>query len=215
MTHDKYVYWPESTLIKHFCQYRGKTRHGDSALFNKDQKIIFRYNWIDGYGQLADSADGISVTSVCDYANNRRNGYRDEFYNYTMDQIKSRTSYRDDLKHGPHLTFYQDGECESVGNYFMGKLHGNYTYYFHTSGVNQDIPEYEQWPVRETINYSRGNKDGYRRVYDRDGNCVLNELYREGILEYSYTVLSNHAIGLTCMSPVSYTHLTLPTKRIV
>jgi hypothetical protein len=52
MQRDVFTYYDDG-LYKYFCQFRGHTRHGDSALFDRNQNIIYRHEWIDGRGVMA------------------------------------------------------------------------------------------------------------------------------------------------------------------
>ncbi len=58
---------------------------------------------------MAESADGIQVTSVCGYNGNARHGLYEEFYDFLSDSVKRRVSYRNDLKHGNYVKYFMDG----------------------------------------------------------------------------------------------------------
>ncbi len=82
---------------------------------------------------LADSADGVSVTSTCTYRGDLRHGSAKEYYNFAQNRIKRKCSYWKNLLHGLYVLYAEDGEETEVGSYLMGNLHSRRIRFFENS----------------------------------------------------------------------------------
>ncbi|MGZ4037801.1 MAG: toxin-antitoxin system YwqK family antitoxin [Bacteroidia bacterium] len=104
-----------------------------------------------------------------------------EFWN--NGDLKSETSYKNNLKHGLEIIWYDKPDCvESEAYYKDGKLDGQSIHY--SKKCRKDFVENFKKGIKEGVeteyysngvtkaegNFKKGNLDGYYKVYDRRGN---------------------------------------------
>lgn len=139
---------------------------------------------MNGAGLLADSADGVNVTSTCSYRGDLRHGQSREYFDYAQNRIKKKCSYWKDLLHGIYVVYAEDGEELEMGSYLMGNLHNRRIRFFENA-ING-------WYVHEVNEFSHGLLHGQQLTYDRAGELLKVETYKEGRL-HGIRALYDHA----------------------
>ncbi len=88
---------------------------------------------------------------------------------YHPDASKAeRGAYRDDLPDGPFQSWYEGGQTRSQSTWSMGEGKGAFYY------PNGALEHSAQW--------RKGKPHGVWEYYDRSGNIIRKEVYREGLL---------------------------------
>ncbi len=58
---------------------------------------------------------------------------------YPDGKIKSKTSYKNEIKNGPFYTYFKSGKVETIGNYIDGKKEGDFTFYYDNGNIYAKI----------------------------------------------------------------------------
>ena len=107
-------------------------------------------------------------------------------------------NYKDGLKQGKWISYFEDGKIWYEGNYKNGKEHGEFIYFgngnyniLHKLELNnykdgildgETIYYHINGEKNSVINYKDGNKDGKNIFYDKDGKIYWSGTYKDGVL---------------------------------
>jgi len=117
--------------------------------------------------------------------------------------LKAETIYEDNLKHGICLTYHPNGNLESIGNYVLNRLEGNYKSYYENGLLEseQTIVDgvkhgkrntfYRNGALEKIENYINGKLIGWVKTYYDDGSMMKEEYFADGRLQRSKTYGQN------------------------
>ena len=144
--------------------YLGKPFNGRLVRLNPDCTLFQEVYFEKGKRHLTDTkySSGQKISSQDVY-------YYGDLVNsktyYTNGSIYSIINYKNNLRHGPYLTYQGWGFIETEKYYVDGKMNGPYKTY------------YSNGELKVEGNYKNDNKKGLFKYYNKDGTLNYTETY--------------------------------------
>ncbi len=102
------------------------------------------------------------------YVNKKKNGEW-KYYSYYHDSLTYIETYRNNMKDGPSITFYPEGDTAEIVHYRAGKKEGRWTQY------------YPGGQLKLIAHYSADKLEGKFSMYQPDGRNLLEGTYRHDV----------------------------------
>jgi uncharacterized protein len=168
-----YYYFPDGKL-KEKIKYANDKPEGISYEYSPEGQIISETEYLRGYVK---SREKINRKD----SKGQKQGLWKEYYpcndTCSYERVKTEGRYKDDKKDGYFREYDYKGVLLSTTKYKDGKVEENPE---ELSLYDIKTEYYENATVKAVKSYKNGKPDGVFKAFDRNGNIINSEIYREG-----------------------------------
>jgi len=171
--------------ILHLQYYESKNKQKNGSYIeyhpSGTKKIVTQYlnDKLHGKCRIYDESE--NLLSISTYHDGLLNGEYKEYYteHYFLKKNKKIQNYLNNMKHGKSVTYYKSGNINTIENYVLDKLQGEYTEYYDCN---------QKYKLKFRTKYYKNNKlHGEYIQYNHHQKPEIVANYRNNKLHGKYT----------------------------